>query len=124
MTSNLCSLYTSLSDNKITHINAGYRKFNLQLVKNLEEEGQKCWGKTDFDRCQIYLELEASHDIAVETLLHEIMHVVLHFVGFDTDEGESGITATNEELVSRITKGLMLINNLNRKLFKILLVQL
>jgi len=124
MTNDLCSLYITLAENKITCVNAGYRKFSLQLVKSLKEDGQRCWGKTDFDKCEISLELTAIHDVAVETLLHEIMHIVLHLVGFDPEDGSSSLTATNEELVSRITKGLLLINNLNRKLFKILLTQL
>ena len=110
-----------LATHKITQVDAGWRKFDIIFLKDLREEGEKCWGKIDFDKCELFLEHDMDDSIARETILHEILHIVLNLVGFDKEHTEGEIISTNEEMVTRITRGLMVLINLNEKLFKILM---
>jgi len=112
------------------YFDAGFRKFEIIAKESIVEGGAECWGSTDFDLCTIYLREHADYETARETLIHEIMHVMLAILGlggYDRDEmggehpdGYIGPT-NNEHLALCLSRGLMAAFNLNRDLFEILL---
>ena len=106
------------SKNKPVSFNSGWRIFTIKTAKDLTEDGEKCWGRTDFDRAIISLESFMKQETYRETLLHEVTHVVLETVGFGSDEN---ITGTNENLTVQVSRGLLQAFNLNKELFEYLL---
>ena len=120
------SFKAALGKKKITHVDFGYAKFKISFIGNLREGDDLCWGVSDFDAYEIRLDAGIPNEIGREVLLHEIMHGLLNFVGFggyeDNTEGrrvESGFVpeTTNEFLTDSVTKGLLLVMKLNKKLF-------
>ena len=103
-------------------INAGYRSFRLDIKRGLKEEGHKCFGVTDFDKGTITLERDMDPETARETLLHEITHIALEICGLGGEE-VTGIVKeyTNEEITTRLSRSLLLLMNLNKELFEVLL---
>ena len=109
---------------------AGWRKFDIVVKADLYEGGSECWGFTDFDQCTIYIRETNNFDIARETLIHEITHVILTTVGFggyDHDEMGGEFTdgyiapTNNEHLTLCISRGFMSAFNYNKELFEILI---
>ena len=103
-------LYSQLSENKITHLDAGFRTFEIVLVENLNKDGEKLYGLTDFDIGKISLELLMDEETARETLLHEIMHVVLELCGLGGNEDDTSNVITsinNEQLTTSLSRGLL-----------------
>ena len=116
-------LYSQLSENKITHLDAGFRSFEFLLVENLNKDGEKLYGLTDFDTGKIFLELLMDEETARETLLHEIMHVVLELCGLGGSEDDSSnvlALLNNEQLTTLVSRGLLTSINLNSALYNIL----
>ena len=70
-----------LQEEKITKVNAGYRTFDIHTKRVLKDDGEKCYGLTDFDKSTISLDTSMSPDLAKETLLHELTHIVLEICG-------------------------------------------
>lgn len=114
-------IYQRLYDAGIHEIDAGYRKFALVFKRTLAYKGDKCFGVTDWDKGEISLVTTQGKEDARETLVHELMHVVLEIVGLGGHEQTGIITRrTNEELVTLISRGLLLLMNLNPHLFSII----
>jgi len=116
--------------NKIngTSFDAGYRTFKIIVKDNLSSEQVPCWGTTDFDSCIIHLDSSASESTAKESLVHEITHVLLEFVGFggydskDTGPQDGFIRDTNNELLTTsVSRAFLLALRLNPELFRILI---
>ena len=112
------------------YFDAGYRKFKIVVTDHLSDTGCDCWGITDFDDCIISLQSTANTETAIETILHEITHVLLEVCGFGGHEkGELGDNcpegyipnASNEFLTLGVSRGFMSALNLNQELFKIIL---
>ena len=114
------TLITRLEEEEITEIHCGYRHFKLSLKRGIIEEGHKCQGLTDFDEGVITLERSNNHETVRETLLHELVHVVLEVSGLGDDEDGKPTHVNNEELTTRVSRGLLLLMNLNPELFSIL----
>lgn len=114
-------IYNRLVQEDITTVDAGYRKFDLKFKRTLKVDNHKAFGSTDWDTGEICLVTNQAHVDARETLLHEIMHVVLENVGLGGHETTGIVTRrTNEEMVTLISRGLLLLMNLNPKLFSII----
>lgn len=101
-----------------TKFDAGWRTFTIKTVTDLTEDGETCWGRTDFDRGIISLESYMNNETHKETLLHEITHVILETVGLGTDESAG---RTNEILTVQVSRGFLQAFNLNKELFEYLL---
>ena len=61
-------------------------------------------------------------ETARDTLLHEITHIALEICGLGGEE-VTGIVKeyTNEEITTRLSRSLLLLMNLNKELFEVLL---
>jgi hypothetical protein len=78
----------------------GWRTFKFSFDKDLQEENEKCWGKTDFDQGIIHLEDTMDGDILRETILHEITHILLETVGYgDYDDTDETTSLNNEPIL-------------------------
>jgi len=110
-----------IKQENITSINTGYRTYDLNMKRVLKNGGDKCYGITNFDEGFISLERDMDHETARETILHELCHIVLEICGLGGDE-ETGIVRkhTNEELTTHVSRGLLLLMNLNPKLFEVI----
>ena len=121
------SLFEDLIKKKITHVDAGYRKFKIIPTKNLFSGDEKCWGVTDFDRCIIYLEIDVDDDTVREVFLHELTHILFELIGLggslEDDKGALPPNAipNNEYLTTISSRMLMLLMRLNPQLYKLLI---
>jgi Zn-dependent peptidase ImmA (M78 family) len=106
----------------LVKINAGYRSFRLDIKRGLKEEGDKCFGVTNFDKGTITLERDMDPETARETLLHELTHIALELCGLGGEETTDIVKEhTNEEITTRVSRSLLLLMNLNKELFEVLL---
>ena len=110
-----------LAEESITEVLVGYRSYTLNIKRGLKEANEKCFGSADFDKGIISLEKDMDHETARETLVHELTHIVLELCGLGGHE-ETGIvpTHTNEEMTTLISRGWLMLINLNPKLFEII----
>lgn len=109
-----------LLEEDITELDAGWRKFLFKFKERISYHGSPCHGLTDFDACVISLDPCMTNDLALETLIHEIYHVLLETVGLGGDEEDLVIQAKNEHITSIISRGYMLLVKLNPKLFSLI----
>ena len=106
----------------LVKVNAGYRSFRLDIKRGLKEEGDKCFGVTDFDKGTITLERDMDPETARETLLHELTHIALELCGLGGEETTDIVKEhTNEEITTRVSRSLLLLMNLNKDIFEVLL---
>lgn len=77
---------------------------------------------------KIFLDADLDHQAAVETLIHEIFHVLFVNCGLGgreyldrNYETEDELTIQNEDLVRRTSRQLILANKLNKELFECLM---
>ena len=115
------NILNRLVEEKITSVDAGYRTYALNIKKGLRSGADVCYGVTEFDAGFVGLESTMEHELARETLLHELTHIVLEMVGLGGHEAtDEVIPRTNEDMTTLISRGLLLLMNLNPKLFEIL----
>lgn len=113
--------YKKLKAANISSINAGYRTYSLHIKKGLRQDSEKLYGLTEFDDGKITLEESMDYETAREVLLHELTHVVLELGGLGGSElDDSVISMKNEEMTTLISRGLLMLMNLNPKLFEII----
>ena len=110
-----------LAEEGITEVLVGYRSYKLNIKRGLREASEKCYGLADFDKGVISLEKDMDHETARETLVHELTHVVLELCGSGGHEETGMVSAyTNEEMTTLISRGWLMLINLNQKLFEII----
>lgn len=115
-------LFKEIKQKGIKSINAGYREYSLHIKKGLHHESTKLYGLTDFDEGKIELEENMDYETARETLLHELTHLVLELGGLGgSDEDDSVFPMKNEEMTTQISRGLLMLINLNKDLFDLIL---
>ena len=118
----LPKIYKKLLDNEIVAVDAGWRVFQINLARHLFDGLDKCHGITDFDSASITLDVDVTDDLAYETLVHEITHVILETVGCGDNYGEQkDLVSSNEKLTTLTSRGLIMFMTLNPKLFQLLL---
>jgi hypothetical protein len=118
---NKFNILNRLVEENITSVNAGYRFYTLNIKKGLRSGADICYGVTEFDKGILALESTMEHEIARETLLHELTHIVLEMVGLGGHEvTDEVIPRTNEDMTTLISRGFLLLMNLNPKLFEVL----
>ena len=114
-------LYKRLKQEGITSINAGYRRYALHIKKGLRQDSTKLFGLTEFDDGKISLEENMDYETAREVLLHELTHVILELTGLGGSEVDDSVLAMkNEDMTTLISRGFLMLMNLNPKLFEIL----
>jgi hypothetical protein len=110
-----------LQEEGIFSIDAGYRVYNLVFTNTIKHDGSACWGLTDFEKGVISLHKSMEQDLAKEILLHEMIHIVLELGGLGGDEDKGMVEATeNEHITVQVSRGMMLLMRLNKRLFQII----
>ena len=109
---------------KIPLINVGWTQFTVEIVPDkIIIDGEACWGMCDFEHSKIKLSNKTPEPMIRQTFLHELMHVVLETLGYGADTEKDGVlplNINNEDLTEHLTKGLILLINLNPDLRELL----
>ena len=109
----------------LRQVNAGWAPFTIKIVSGLKSGKQNCWGTCDFDTYEIYIEKKMENEVAKETILHEICHMLLEFCGMGGEgegENEEYVYASNEKLTITMSRALLMFTRLNPELAKELLL--
>ena len=115
------TILDKIREENIETIEGGFRSFRIETKRVLKEEGQRCLGITDFDKGIISLDKDMDPQNARETLLHEMTHVALELCGLGGDETTDIVRErTNEELTTLVSRGYLLLMNLNPRLFELI----
>ena len=115
------TILDKIREENIETIEGGFRSFKIETKRVLKEEGQRCLGITDFDKGIISLDKDMDPQNARETLLHEMTHVALELCGLGGDETTDIVRErTNEELTTLVSRGYLLLMNLNPRLFELI----
>ncbi len=114
-------LYNTIESEGLT-FNAGWRIYSFKFVKNLKSNGTPCFGEADFDKCVISLDPNVDNVTAKHIILHEISHVLLETMGLGGhhETKEDWVENTNEYITESMTRGMLLFNNLNPKLWSVI----
>lgn len=113
-------IYSILDQKKLLTYNAGWRTFILGFETELSDPVLgRLFGQTVFDDGTIKLDPNQKNTDAVETILHEILHVITESCGLgEPDHKTKKLSITNEELVTLMTRGIIQAVRLNKDLFK------
>lgn len=65
------------------HVKISGIKYTVVLKKRLEDSGDACWGVTDYPGATIYIRKELSEQKQRQTLMHEMVHAMMHEAGLD-----------------------------------------
>lgn len=114
-------IYNLLCEEGYNQINAGHDIFTLELHMNLNHGDQKVDGVTKFDESKILLEMSLNDSQARETIIHELIHVILEGIGLDERNFDgSTFFSSNEAITNSLAKQLMAIENLNPGLLSLI----
>ncbi len=75
-------------------------------------DAANCWGRIDYARQSILLDSKASPDHLAVTVLHEILHAVLHSVGIEKDPAEDVISRSTPTLLDTLRRNPKLVHYL------------
>jgi len=119
------SLVKRLKDSDFCFLDVGWSKFPITFHSNLKsEDGQKCDGLCEWSPTEIKIEEKQTEFGVREAIIHEIFHVITATVGLDyASEGDDDrvLEVKNEDLVTRISRGFILAQQLNIELFEVLM---
>ena len=114
------ALIQELEDNEVYAIDAGWRVFPMVFLTSLHsEKGEKLDGLTSFSPCVVQIHKDQTEEGLRETIIHELYHIIAVTVGLDPEESEE-FEVKNEDLVLQMSRGTMLFQRLNPKLWEIL----
>jgi Zn-dependent peptidase ImmA (M78 family) len=104
---------------KITHADLGYAKYEIIITDNIGDN--LTWGFTNTGTHTIYLHSSMHNQQARETLLHELTHCILEIIGYTSMDEDKQFQDDNEDLTTKISRGLLLLMNLNPTLMSLLI---
>ena len=114
------ALMQELEDKEVYAIDAGWRVFTMVLLTSLHsEKGEKLDGLTSFSPCVVQIHKYQTEEGIRETIIHELYHIIAVTVGLDPEAAEE-FEVKNEDLVLQMSRGSMLFQRLNPKLWEIL----
>lgn len=116
------TILDKIKEEGITQVDTGYRLYSLEIVPSIDHNGHSCWGLTDFEKGSILLQKGMDNSLATEILLHELTHVVLELGGLGGGEEETDTVDghTNEHITVQVSRGLLMLMRLNKRLFEII----
>ena len=103
----------------------GWAKFEFKLKAKLVEEGEDCYGLTDFNLATITLEKNMSDKVAHPTIIHEVCHVLMETQGLGGNEHdkEGSVLSTNEIITEACCRSMLIFKNFNPELWDLLFVE-
>ena len=105
--------------NKITTVDLGYAKFKLTITKYMPDPN--AWGLTDTNTQTIHILDCMDNQQAREVIIHEITHAMFEVIGYTSEDPDKVMEDTNEDMTIKVSRGLMMLMNLNPKLFELLI---
>lgn len=103
---------------KIDIVDVGWAVFNIEFKERIIEAGVECHGSVNFDDYAVRLDPKTPAPLALETVMHELIHIVTMGVGYGEDMEMSKLD--NEDLTTQISRGLLQLYRLNPKLMALL----
>jgi hypothetical protein len=103
-------IFNLLQRANITEVDLGYAKYKIIITDNLGDN--LSWGFTNTGTHTIYLHSAMHNEQAREVLLHEITHCILEVIGYTSNDDEKLFEDTNEDLTTKMSRGLLLVMNL------------
>jgi hypothetical protein len=103
---------------KIKKIDFGWAKFDLIFEKEIDKPSpdETLYGESDLDKYCIKICTDQPEEVIKETIIHEVLHVILNTVGL-----EDTIAIEEETLVLIISRGILSFVKLNGKLAELVL---
>ena len=98
----------------------GWAKFTFKIKKNLKEEGDKCYGVTDFNNHEILLEEIMDERTTIHSIIHEVCHVLMETFGLGGSEEDGSVASDNEFITEAVCRCFLLFKNQNPKLWFLL----
>ncbi len=104
---------------KRNKIDFGFAEFELEFTEELlfDEKHHELAGCVEWESYKISISTKQTDNMIRETLLHEIIHVILYMF----NKGEGLVQMQNEDLTNSITRGLLILSRLNDNLIEELL---
>lgn len=96
------------------NIKIGPFNYKVFLANNIEMEGRNLSGMVDFDKCEIYIDTNIDENCKKATVLHEILHAILHCSSIESDKEEI------HKVIDIISIGLLDLFSRNKSLVKYL----
>jgi hypothetical protein len=98
-------------------LDVGYSRFKIIFDKHMQEK-ESLFGETDFDKHIIRIQTGLNEFVEKEIFWHELTHVLAELSGFgghpeDEDTKSELPSVTNEELVTRMSRSIILLFRLN-----------
>ncbi len=104
----------------ITHVETGWRQFEIAFKERIIDDGDLVHGLVDFDKYEISLDPRMDSAFALETVLHELTHIVLENGGLgESEKGKVATKMDNEDMTILVSRGLLQLYRLNPKLMAI-----
>ena len=113
-------IIVKIINSDITQINMGWRHFEIQWKERIYYEGNSCHGLSNWDTGTVTIDPRLDNELAKETILHEITHLLLENVGLGGGEDDSGIQMKNEDVTALLSRGMMQLWILNPELMSII----
>ena len=103
----------------------GWAKFEFKLEAKLSDEGEDCYGITDFNLATITLESNMKDEVAHPTIIHEVCHVLMETQGLGGNEHdkEGSVLSTNEIITEACCRSMLIFKNFNPELWDLLFVE-
>lgn len=86
------------------HIGGQRWKVDVVGTKSKHVDGGELNGKCDYQACRIYIRSDLNEEARADTLLHELLHALLHVTGAEAVYG--GDPTKDEQLVAALTPAL------------------
>jgi len=115
----------SLLERLPKHFDVGWAKFEFKLKAKLRDEGDDCYGITDFNLATITLESGMGDKLAHPTIIHEVCHALMETQGLGGSEHdkEGSVLSTNEIMTEACCRAMLMFKNLNPELWDLLFVE-
>ena len=114
----------SLLERLPKYFDIGWARFEFKLKAKLVDEGEDCYGLTDFNLATITLEKSISDKVAHPTIIHEVCHVLMETQGLggsDHDK-EGSVFSPNEIITEACCRSMLIFKNFNPILWDLLFV--
>ena len=103
----------------------GWAKFEFKVKAKLRDEGEDCFGITDFNLATITLEKNMKDEVAHPTIIHEVCHVLMETQGLGGSEydKEGSVSSNNEIITEACCRSMLMFKNFNPELWDLLFVE-
>ena len=103
-------IYDILAERHIGSVDLGFARYKLFTADSLPDDE---WAHTDTDLHEIVLHAHRDDGRAREFLMHELTHCVLELAGYTSEDPDKIYEDTNEDMTIKLSRGFLLLVQLN-----------